>query len=78
MRLPRNLSGENLIKLLKNFGYRPTRQTGSHIRLTRKNEEGNEQHLTVPKHDPLRIGTLNSILKAASRQLKIEIEDILN
>lgn len=34
MKIPRYLSGDKLIKLLKPFGYSITRQTGSHIRLT--------------------------------------------
>lgn len=35
MRLPRDLSGDELIKQLQKFGYEQTRQTGSHVRLTR-------------------------------------------
>jgi|SRR3972149_4929391 len=104
MKLPRNLSGAQLIKALENLGYQATRQTGSHVRLTcfpRSNPlpnplnettshstrppktaakslvipqagEGaneslrefhvNEHHLTIPLHDPLRIGTLAAIL----------------
>lgn len=34
MRLPRDVKGEELAKLLNKFGYRMTRQTGSHLRLT--------------------------------------------
>jgi predicted RNA binding protein YcfA (HicA-like mRNA interferase family) len=61
MKLPRNLSGAQLIKALERFDYRPTRQTGSHVRLTAPLTDG-EHHLTVPLHDPLRIGTLAAIL----------------
>ena len=32
MKLPRDLSAEDLIQKLANLGYRVTRQTGSHIR----------------------------------------------
>jgi predicted RNA binding protein YcfA (HicA-like mRNA interferase family) len=60
-RLPRDLGGEDLIQKLKRFGYEATRQTGSHIRVTRKTET-EEQHVTVPKHKALRLGTLNDIL----------------
>jgi predicted RNA binding protein YcfA (HicA-like mRNA interferase family) len=35
MRLPRNISGDDLIKALSKYGYEVTRQTGSHVRLTR-------------------------------------------
>jgi predicted RNA binding protein YcfA (HicA-like mRNA interferase family) len=61
MKLPRDLSGAQLIKALERLDYRPTRQTGSHIRLTSVHPDG-EHHLTVPLHDPLRIGTLAAIL----------------
>jgi predicted RNA binding protein YcfA (HicA-like mRNA interferase family) len=33
MKLPRNLSGAQLIKVLEKLAYQPTRQTGSHVRL---------------------------------------------
>jgi predicted RNA binding protein YcfA (HicA-like mRNA interferase family) len=60
MKLPRNLSGTQLIKALEKLGYKLTRQTGSHVRLT--SPQPKEHHLTVPLHDPLRIGTLAAIL----------------
>jgi len=60
MKLPRNLSGAQLIKALERLGYQPTRQSGSHVRLTCPQPK--EHHLTVPLHDPLRIGTLAEIL----------------
>jgi predicted RNA binding protein YcfA (HicA-like mRNA interferase family) len=60
MKLPRNLSGAQLIKALEKLGYQTTRQTGSHVRIT--SPQPNEHHLTVPLHDPLRIGTLAAIL----------------
>jgi predicted RNA binding protein YcfA (HicA-like mRNA interferase family) len=54
MRIPRDLSGGELIKKLGRLGYRVTRQTGSHIRLTSRDH--GEHHITVPNHDPLRMG----------------------
>lgn len=69
MRLPRDLSGEDLIRRLALLGYRVTRQTGSHVRLTCPAPL--EHHVTIPRHDPLRIGTLAAILAevAAARSL---------
>jgi predicted RNA binding protein YcfA (HicA-like mRNA interferase family) len=61
MRLPRDLGGEELATLLKRYGYTVTRQAGSHMRLT--TQQGGEHHVTIPRHSPLRIGTLNSMLK---------------
>ena len=51
MKMPRDLSGQELVKYLKPYGYIITRQTGSHIRLTTQLQ--GEHHITVPNHDPL-------------------------
>src|SRR4030088_1727854 len=45
---------------LSKIGYRITRQTGSHLRLTLANPS--QQHITIPAHDPLKVGTLSAIL----------------
>jgi predicted RNA binding protein YcfA (HicA-like mRNA interferase family) len=60
MRLPRDVSGRQLTKLLGSLGYSVTRQKGAHIRLT--TTQRGEHHVTLPDHAPLRIGTLRSIL----------------
>ena len=60
MRLPRDLSGTDLARALRKLGYDTTRQTGSHMRLT--TQENGEHHVTIPRHDPLRVGTLSAIL----------------
>ena len=60
MKIPRNLSGKELIRYLKPYGNNVTRQSGSHIRLTTQME--GEHHITIPNHDPLKIGTLSSII----------------
>jgi len=60
MRLPREISGEELAKLLERYGYAITRQTGSHMRLTTTLQ--GEHHLTIPSHKHLKIGTLSAIL----------------
>ena len=64
MRLPRDLSGANLVKRLGRLGYSITRQTGSHLRLTSAVQ--GEHHITVPNHDPLRVGTLAAILDSVA------------
>jgi predicted RNA binding protein YcfA (HicA-like mRNA interferase family) len=60
LRLPRDVSGDELARALGDLGYRMTRQTGSHLRLTTL--EGGEHHVTVPRHPALRVGTLAGIL----------------
>jgi predicted RNA binding protein YcfA (HicA-like mRNA interferase family) len=60
MRLPRDVGADDLSRALGKLGYSVTRQTGSHLRLT--TTAGGEHHLTIPRHSPLKVGTLNSIL----------------
>jgi predicted RNA binding protein YcfA (HicA-like mRNA interferase family) len=75
MKIPRNLSGKDLVKKLKKLGYEPTRQVGSHIRLTTL--ENGTHHITIPEHKPLKIGTLSSILKDVAEHFKISREELL-
>lgn len=75
MKLPRDLSGRDLIKALGVPGYQPTRQTGSHIRLSTL--QGGEHHLTIPNHDPLRTGTLAAILSEIAHHHQITRDDLL-
>lgn len=75
MRIPRDLSGDDLANALQKYGYQITRQAGSHMRLT--TQQGGEHHITIPRHNPLRIGTLNAILKDVSNHLKISRDELL-
>ncbi len=70
MKLPRDLSGEGLARLLRKYGYKVTRQSGSHMRLTSSAKE-TEHHITVPAHDPLKVGTLSGILGEVAAYLRI-------
>jgi hypothetical protein len=53
MRLPRDLSGQDLVKALRKLGYQTTRQTSSHIRLTRVS-------ITSPSRITTRYGLVRS------------------
>jgi len=75
MKLPRDLDGEKLAKLLRKFGYKITRQTGSHMRLT--THLNGEHHITIPKHRPLKLGTLNSILKDVAEHLGMSKKELM-
>jgi len=46
MKLPRNVSAQDLIKASKKLGYEITRQTGSHFRLSTK--QNGQHHITIP------------------------------
>lgn len=74
MRLPRDISSEQLIKLLQKFGYQVSRQKGSHIRLTTLQQ--GEHHITIPNHNPIRLGTLSSILNDIALHFKTTKEDL--
>lgn len=61
MKIPRDITALDLVKRLKPFGYEVVRQTGSHIRI--QTLENGQHSETIPRHDPIKIGTLNNILK---------------
>ncbi|MFP5344115.1 MAG: type II toxin-antitoxin system HicA family toxin [Gammaproteobacteria bacterium] len=75
MKLPRSVNGGSLAKSLQKFGYRATRQTGSHIRLTC--DVPNQHHITIPNHDPIRAGTLSAILSDVASRLKMPKENLV-
>jgi predicted RNA binding protein YcfA (HicA-like mRNA interferase family) len=76
MKLPRDLSGADLIRILcKRFDYARLGQEGSHVIL--QTSSPRSHRLAVPNHDPLRIGTLHGILKAVARAKEIPLEDLL-
>ena len=66
------ISGEDLIRVLRKFGYEIARQKGSHVRL-RNEAEPRRIPITVPLHKELARGTLKSILADAG----ISAEDLL-
>jgi len=76
MRIPRDITGLELIKILKPFGYQISRQTGSHIRIT--TEMNGLHHITIPNHNPLRIGTISSILLEVAQHFNITKEALVN
>lgn len=75
MKLPRDLSGKDLIKALERIGYVVSRQTGSHVRLTIEKPE--THHITVPNHFPLKIGTLSTVLADVAGHLKVSRDQLL-
>ncbi|MEX2088630.1 MAG: type II toxin-antitoxin system HicA family toxin [Bacteroidota bacterium] len=74
MKLPRDLSGDDLAKLLSRFGYAATRQTGSHLRLT--TDRNGEHHISIPRHASLRVGTLAAIVSDVATHLKLTMEQL--
>jgi len=74
MKTPRNLSAQELIKILARYGYEVTRQKGSHIRLVKHSDNGTH-HVTIPNHNPIKLGTLSSITSDVAENLGVDKED---
>jgi predicted RNA binding protein YcfA (HicA-like mRNA interferase family) len=77
MRVPRDINADRLITTLKRLGYAVVRQTGSHIRLSKKFEKS-EHNITVPNHKPIKIGTLQGIAADVCRFNKLNIQEFYN
>ena len=76
MKLPRDLSGAELVKVLcKHYVYVRLHQEGRHKVL--QTEQPVRHRLSVPDHSPLRLGTLNALLNAVSRAQGVTKDDIL-
>ncbi len=75
MKLPRNLTGVQVVKLLEPLGYHVTRQTGSHIRISLQN---GSHHVTIPAHNPIKTGTLSAILSDIAAHFGIKKDELLN
>jgi predicted RNA binding protein YcfA (HicA-like mRNA interferase family) len=75
MKIPRDISGSDLVKLLKKyFDYEPTRQVGSHIRISTQRK--GEHHITIPNHNPIKIGTLSGIIKDVADHFEITKSEV--
>ena len=61
----RNLSGGEVLQILRDFGFEQSSQRGSHIKV-RRLIAGQAQTLTVPNHKEIDRGTLQAIFRQAS------------
>ena len=68
----RKLSGREVVKALSKAGFKPKRQRGSHLILTKETPEG-KVGCVVPMHPELKIGTIIGILE----QAKMSKEDFM-
>jgi len=69
------LSGEELVKVLKRFGFVPLRQRGSHMTLKKETPTG-AVGCVVPMHKEVAVGTLRSILRQAGLEPDTFIKNI--
>ena len=75
MRIPRDLSGKQLIKHLEKYGYEVTNQRGSHIKIT--TVKNGEHHIVIPNHNPIKMGTLNGIITQVARHFSLTKNQVL-
>lgn len=76
-KIPRDISGRELAKLLGKYKYTFIRESGSHIRLVSTYQ--NTQHkITIPDHQQIKIGTLNNILNDIAEYLKITKQELVD
>ena len=76
MKLPRGLNGRDLARTLcARWAYRQVNQVGSHIIL--QTEIPQHHRISIPDHRPLRIGTLNAILRQVAAAKGVTREDLL-
>ncbi len=76
MKLPRDLTGDELLRGLRRIGYVFDRQAGSHM--IAKCILPRPHSVTVPNHKPLKIGTLSSILHEIALQRGLSVEALLD
>jgi len=77
MKVPRDLSGAQLTKVLcRDWDYRTVHQEGSHVVL--QTETPGHQRLSVPNHNPLRVGTLNGILRVVATHKAVDRQALLD
>jgi predicted RNA binding protein YcfA (HicA-like mRNA interferase family) len=77
MKIPRNLKGSTLVRVFcKCWGYTVVNQEGSHIILV--TDIPSYHRICIPNHNPLRIGTLNSIVSAVARHKGVTKQEILD
>jgi len=68
----KNLTGDDVIKILSRFGFKVASQRGSHAKLRRVLSDGTKQTLTIPRHRDLDKGTLRAVFRQVLRYVPEE------
>ena len=77
MKIPRDLSGHDLVSVLcRRWNYIRVNQVGSHIIL--QTQDPTPHRVAIPVHKSMRIGTLNSILRAVANHKGVDRQAILD
>ncbi len=76
MKLPRDLSGRELIRVLcRDWDYKVIHQESSHVTL--QTETPALHRIVVPQHRTLRVGTLAAILRSVAIHKGVSRNDVL-
>ena len=76
VKIPRDVSGARLAAVLcRQWGYAKVHQVGSHVIL--ETSDPSHQRIAVPGHNPLRVGTLHSILRAVAEHKRTTRDSII-
>ena len=76
MKIPRDVSGRHLADTLcRRWGFVRVHQVGSHIIL--ETSEPAHQRIAIPDHDPVRLGTLISILRVVAQHKGVTRDAII-
>lgn len=67
------LSGDDVVRVFKHFGWSVSRQKGSHMILTKP---GHPATLSVPKHTEVARGTLRALIRSAGLSIDEFMEAI--
>jgi predicted RNA binding protein YcfA (HicA-like mRNA interferase family) len=71
VKLPRDLSGADVVKALKRCGFTVLRQRGSHVILRKESRT-----VVVPQHRPVKPGTLRGIIEQAELTIEQFVADL--
>lgn len=63
------LSGGEVVKILRSFGFEIQSQKGSHIKLARITNTGEKQTLIIPNHPEIDKGTLKAIYRQSLKYI---------
>lgn len=76
MKIPRDVSGRDLVDVLcRRWRYIRVHQVGSHIIL--ETAEPAHQRIAIPDHNPVRLGTLSSILRVIAQHKGVTRDAII-
>jgi len=66
-KMPRDLSGHKVRRILEYNGFRFIKEKGDHMAMKKEVDGRTIKRLTVPNHDTVKIGTLGQIVRDSEK-----------